>query len=78
MNVPADALAQHAPQLDHVRGLEGADVLAGGEDGVDRHRLALEEIVVEADRLPLVRDELDVGEVVRPAFRGERGAGAHQ
>src|SRR6185436_3164258 len=78
VDVAAGALAQHLLQLHHVGGFERAHVLAGGEDGVDRHLPALEHIVVEADLLPLVRGELDVGEVVRTTLPGERGGGAHQ
>src|SRR5205814_57898 len=73
-DVLSHALAEEPLQLREPRGLERALVLATSVDDVDRHRFALEQIVIETNGRAVLRDQRDVRKVVRaPAIGCRRG-----
>src|SRR5205814_8802136 len=59
-----------------LRGLQRAGCAAARVDEVDGDRLPLEQIVVEADDLPFLRHQRDVGKVVGAPGAGRRRPGA--
>src|SRR6266700_1038021 len=66
----ADAVAEQLLDLDQPRRLERALILAAGVDEVDRYLLALEQIVVDENGRPVLRDQRHVRKIV-----GTPGAG---
>jgi len=64
-HVAAGALAEELVCAHQARGLERTHFGALGIHEVDRDRFALDEVVVEPDRLSILRGQRDVGEIVR-------------
>ncbi|TME90416.1 MAG: hypothetical protein E6I52_28130 [Chloroflexi bacterium] len=56
----SDPVAQEPLDLDHASRFEWTLVRAGGVDEVDRHRLSLEQIVVEPNGGSVLSDEWDI------------------
>ena len=65
-DVLANPIAQEPLHLHEPRRLERALVLAIGVDEIDRHRLALQQVVVEVDRGTVLRDQRDIRKIIRP------------
>src|SRR2546427_3061937 len=72
-DVLANAVAEKLLHLDQPCRLQRALVLATGVDEIDRHFLALEQIVVETKGRPVLRGQRNVWEIVRTPGAGGAG-----
>ncbi|MCY1451067.1 hypothetical protein D9M71_679150 [compost metagenome] len=72
----AEPVAEELLHLAQTRRLQRAGIAAAGEDEIDQHHLALDQVVEEPDLPAVLVDQRHVGEVFAvPAARGFRLAG---
>ncbi|MCY1298710.1 hypothetical protein D9M70_482090 [compost metagenome] len=63
VDVTSDLVAQQFLHLAQARGFQRAGVAATGEDEIDQHHLAFDQVVIEPQTAAVVAEQVDIGEV---------------